>query len=81
MYQKTQKRFPIARCANPSCGCTILYGSDPKEKINVTVRIADENYQGPTILCAKCKTMLAVIEKPKVATGFVAVPVVAMVDL
>ena len=35
----------------------------------------DESYHGKAMLCGKCKTMLAVIEKPKVARGYVAIPV------
>ncbi len=76
MRKETQNKFPIARCANPSCNCTILYSENPKDKSNVTVRIADPSYKGPTYLCPRCKTMLAVIEKPKVAEGYVAVPII-----
>ena len=44
----------------------------------IRVILADENYRGKTQLCAKCKTMYAVIEKPKVAMGYVAIPIVTM---
>lgn len=67
------KRIPIARC--PNCGRTVLYSDDPRDKLTVTVRAADESYRGKAMLCGKCKTMLAVIEKPKVARGYVAIPV------
>ena len=67
------KRTPIARC--PNCGRTVLYSTDPKEKNTVTISVAKPDYQGKTMLCGKCKTMLAVIEKPKVARGYVAIPV------
>ena len=43
-----------------------MYLDDPKDKLTTTVRAADKTYHGRTVLCAKCKTMLAVIEKPKV---------------
>lgn len=76
MHKETQNKIPIARCANPTCGCTILYGDNPREKVNVTVRVAEPNYTGLTYLCPRCKTMIAVIEKPKVATGYVAVPII-----
>ena len=46
-----------------------------RDKLTVTVRAADESYHGKAMLCGKCKTMLAVIEKPKVARGYVAIPV------
>ena len=41
-----------------------------RDKLTVTVRAADESYHGKAMLCGKCKTMLAVIEKPKVARGY-----------
>jgi len=41
----------------------------------VTVRIAEPGYTGPTYRCAHCNTMLVVIEKPKVAAGYIAVPI------
>ena len=53
-----------------------LYSDDPREKKNVTVGVAEPDYHGAMMLCGKCKTMLAVIEKPKVAEGFVALPII-----
>ena len=76
MRKETQNKIPIARCANPNCKCTILYSDNPKDKNNVTVRIASSDYVGSTYLCPRCKTMLAIIEKPKVAIGYVAIPIV-----
>lgn len=78
MRKATQDKIPIARCANPECGCTILYSNNPKEKRNVTVRIAEPGYECPTYLCPRCKKMLVVIEKPKVAAGYVAVPILSL---
>ena len=75
MRKATQDKFPIARCANPACGCTILYSENPREKLNVTVRMAKAGYTGPTFMCPRCKQMLVVIEKPKVAAGYVALPI------
>ena len=77
MRKATQDKIPIAKCANPECGRTILYGKNPREKFNVTVRIAEPGYTGPTYRCAHCNTMLVVIEKPKVAAGYVALPIIA----
>lgn len=71
-----ERKYPIARCANPGCGCTILYSDDPRDKRNVTVHLAEPNHAGPTLLCPRCKKMLVIIEKPKVAAGFVALPVI-----
>ena len=75
MRKTTQDKFPIARCANPACGCTIMYSENPREKLNVTVRMAEARYTGPTFMCPRCKQMLVVIEKPKVAEGNVALPI------
>ena len=45
------------------------------------MRVADEDYSGRSVLCAKCKTMLAVIEKPKEEPGYIIVPVYNRVPL
>ena len=63
------KRIPIARCPNPDCSRTLLFSCDPKDKLHVTTKIADESYQGKTMICSRCKTTVAIIEKPKVAQG------------
>ena len=73
-----QNKIPIAHC--PKCGRTILYSDNPRDKLTVTVRAADESYHGKTMLCAKCKTMLAVIEKPKEARGYVAIPILSRIN-
>lgn len=84
MTQRTQsgeiKRIPIARCPVDGCGRTLLYSTNPKEKTTVTVSIAKPDYQGKTMLCPRCKTMLAVIEKPKVARGYVAIPILSQIN-
>ena len=77
MRKATQDKIPIAKCANPECGCSILYSNNPREKRNVTVRMAEPNYTGPTFMCPRCKKMLVVIEKPEVAAGYVALPIIA----
>lgn len=51
------------------------YSDDPREKKNVAVGVAEPDYHGAMMLCGQCKTMLAVIEKPKVAEEFVALPI------
>lgn len=58
---KARKRVPIAFC--PCCGHTILYSGNPKDRNTVALIPASENDAGKAILCAKCKTMLAVREK------------------
>lgn len=72
-----QNKIPIAHC--PKYGWTILYSDNPHDKLTVIVRTADESYHGKTILCAKCKTMLAVIEKPKVVWEYVAIPLISQI--
>ena len=69
------KRIPIARCPVPDCERTLIYSGDPKDKHTVILRVAEDGYRGKTIMCPKCKTVLKVIEKPKVAAGYVAVPI------
>ena len=71
------KRIPIARCPNPDCSRTLLFSCDPKDKLRVTTMIADESYHGKTMMCSRCKTIVAIIEKPKVAHGYVAIPIMS----
>ena len=74
------KRIPIARCPNPDCSRTLLFSCDPKDKLRITTKIADESYQGKTMICSRCKTIVAIIEKPKVARGYVAIPITGTVQ-
>ena len=67
-------KYLIVYCS--VCYRTVLYSDDPREKKNVTVCVAGPDYHGTMMLCGKRKTMLAVIEKPKVAEGFVALPII-----
>ena len=73
------KRIPIARCPVPGCGRTLMCSGDPKDKHIVTLSIANDGYRGKTMMCPKCKTVLKVIEKPKVAHGYVAIPIIKAV--
>ena len=75
MRKTPQNKIPIAKCVNPTCGCTIMYSENPREKLNITVRVAEPGYMGPTYRYSRCNTMLVVIEKPKVAEGYVALPI------
>ena len=74
--EKTIKRIPIARCPVPDCGRTLMYSGDPKDKNTVMLSIAGDGYRGKTMMCPKCKTVLKVIEKPKVAAGYLAIPII-----
>ena len=73
------KRIPIARCPVPGCGRTLIRSGNPKDKNTVILRVADDRYRGKTMMCSKCKTILKVIEKPKVALGYVAIPIVSTI--
>lgn len=73
-------RIPIARCPVPDCGRTLMYSGDPKDKHTVTFSVANDGYQGKTMMCSKCKTVLKIIEKPKVAAGYVAIPITEMIQ-
>jgi hypothetical protein len=42
--------------------------------------IANDGCQGKTMMCPKCKAVLKVIEKPKVAAGYVAIPITGIVQ-
>ena len=79
MNEKT-KRIPIARCPVPDCGRTLIYSGDPKDKHTVTLSIADDGYQGKTMMCPKCKTVLKVVEKPKVAAGYISLPIISCIE-
>lgn len=75
MNEKT-KRIPIARCPNADCRRTLIYSDDPKDKLRITTRVAEDGYKGKSIFCSRCKTMVAIIEKPKVAQGYIEIPII-----
>lgn len=62
------RKIPIGRC--PNCGSAVIYSVNGADKLRFTVIRADDDYKGQTYLCAKCKTMVAVIEKPKVTERY-----------
>ena len=64
--------IPIGRC--PSCHYSVIYSSDPKAGRSLILKIADDNFPGRMVLCAKCKTMLAIVEPQFVVSEPVAVP-------
>ena len=74
------KRIPIAHCPVPDCGRTLMYSGDPKDKHTVMLSIASDGYQGKTMMCPKCKTVLKVIEKPKVAAGYISLPIISCIE-
>ena len=53
-------KHPIAKC--PKCKRPIIYSDNPKDRGILSVREIDADYHGIYVLCAKCKTMLAIEE-------------------
>ena len=62
------KRIPIARCPNPDCRRTLLFSDDPKDRLYIETRVADADYRGRSMICSRCKTAVAIIEKTKPKT-------------
>lgn len=56
-----KRKIPIGRC--PNCGSSVIYSDNGADKLRFTVIRAGDDYKGHTYLCAKCKTMVAVIPK------------------
>lgn len=69
----TFRRIPIAWC--PICKHTVLYSDNPREKKDIHIFPIYEGYHGKSLLCSKCKTMLAVIDKTTVPSGYTAIPI------
>ena len=63
------KRIPIARCPNPQCGRTLLFSSNPADRLCITTEVADGDYRGRTMICSRCKTVVAIIQKPTPPSG------------
>ena len=57
-----------------------MYSGDPKDKHPVILSVANDGYQGKTMMCPKCKTVLKVIEKPKVAAGYISLPIISCIE-
>ena len=66
--------YPIAFC--PLCRRAVMYSGDPRDKNAVEVKVAGEEYSGRTVFCAKCKTMLALVER-RGENGVVFVPMLS----
>ena len=54
-----KRRIPVGKC--PNCGSTVVYSDEGTDKKYISVLYVDDNYKGITYLCAKCKTMVAII--------------------
>ena len=66
------RRIPIGKC--PSCNHPIIYSSRPSSKWEMILQIADDDFPGRTVICAKCKKMLAIVEIPIAVPEPTAVP-------
>lgn len=71
--KERKKRYPVAKC--PFCNHSIVYSSNPKDKADFEILLANDEYQGKTQLCAKCKAMLIVLDKKSLPLGFKAIPI------
>ena len=58
--KNNRRRIPVGDC--PNCGRPVVFSLNGADKKYISVICVDEDYEGPTQMCAKCKTMVAVIE-------------------
>jgi hypothetical protein len=54
-----------------------LFSSDPKDKYNITTKVVTDDYKGKNMICSRCKTLVAIIEKPKATRGYIVLPIVS----
>ena len=76
IFISKQHRSTETKMASLYCGSAVIYSDNGADKSRFTVIRADDDYKGQTYLCAKCKTMVAVIEKSRVVTGSVLIPII-----
>lgn len=70
---KSNRKIPIAWC--PVCKHTLIYSDDPRGKKDILIFPLYDGYHGKSLLCSKCKTMLAVIDKAAVPLGYTVIPI------
>ena len=70
----TKRRIPVGDC--PNCGRPVVFSLNGADKKYISVICVDEDYEGPTQMCAKCKTMVAVIVNRQFA-----IPVLGMANV
>ncbi len=68
-----KRRIPIGDC--PNCGRPVVYSDSGADKKYISVICVDDDYVGHTQICAKCKTMVAVIENRQFG-----IPVIGVVN-
>ena len=71
-----KKQTPIAWC--PVCDRAVLYSSDPKQRSQVTVRVAGDDDRDRMIRCAKCGSML--IQEDEPSARYVTIPCLGYVQ-
>jgi hypothetical protein len=72
------RKIPVGFC--PTCNRPIIYSSNGKDKNAIIVSRADDDYIGRTYLCAKCKTMVRIIEKTKATFEYESMPIIGTVQ-
>ena len=60
----TKRRIPVGDC--PNCGRPVVYSDNGADKKYISVTSVNDDYKGHTQMCAKCKTMVAVIENRRI---------------
>ena len=68
-----KRRIPVGDC--PNCGRPVIYSDNGADKKYISVITVDDDYKGPIQMCARCKTMVAVIENRHIG-----IPVLGMVN-
>ena len=58
---KDKYKIPVGWC--PNCGAPIIYSNHGADKKYITVICVDDDYDGRTYMCHKCKSMVAVIDR------------------
>ena len=58
--KNNRRRIPVGDC--PNCGRPVVYSDNGADKKYMSVICVNDDYKGPVQMCAKCKTMVAVIE-------------------
>ncbi len=70
-------RIPVGKC--PCCNHIIAYSNNSKLKRNIVIKKVSDSFDGATILCAKCKTMLSIVEKTTTVQNYVSVPIIKFI--
>ena len=68
-----KRRIPVGDC--PNCGRPVVYSDNGADKKYIYVITVDDDYKCPIQMCARCKTMVAVMENRHIG-----IPVLGMVN-